>query len=198
MPYQFENASVLVVDDMKPMLALTASTLKIFGFKNVYTASNAEEAFKLFCLHNPDIILTDWLIEPYDGIELIQQIRRSPMSPNQFVPIILMTGYSAKIRVLEARDRGATEFLAKPFSAQDLYVRIEQLIEKPRKFVDAKQFFGPDRRRRRADYNGPKRRKVERTDDSETVAAPTPQTAEETRIETILKRLKKNARDSQK
>ena len=161
MPYQFENATILVVDDMKAMLSLTASTLGIFGVKNVLTATNVDDAFQLFCQHAPDIVLTDWLMEPDDGMELIRRIRKDPRSPNRYVPIILMTGYSAKMRVMEARDRGITEFLAKPFSARDLYTRIEQLIEKPRKFVDSKEFFGPDRRRRKesdASYSGPRRR----------------------------------------
>lgn len=189
MPYQFENASVLVVDDMKPMLALTAGALNTMGFKNVYTASNAEDAFKLVCDRDPDIIITDWLMEPMDGIELTQKIRKDPRAPNQYVPIILMTGYSAKIRVMEARDKGVTEFLVKPFSGKDLYARIEQLIEKPRKFITTPEFFGPDRRRRRGDdYKGPRRRGV---DASELEA----RSNDDRRIEDILKKLRQEAQD---
>lgn len=185
MPYQFENATILVVDDMKAMLSLTASTLGIFGVKNVLTATNVDDAFQLFCQHAPDIVLTDWLMEPDDGMELIRRIRKDPRSPNRYVPIILMTGYSAKMRVMEARDRGITEFLAKPFSARDLYTRIEQLIEKPRKFVDSKEFFGPDRRRRKDNYSGPRRRRV---DESKT---PDPADyGSGSRIDSILKKLR--------
>lgn len=162
MVYQFKNATVLVVDDMQPMLSLCSSLLKIFGFEKVYLAKDAEEGFELFIRHNPDIVLTDWLMEPYDGTELIKKIRTDDRSPNKFVPIIMMTGYSHKVRVEHSRDSGVTEFLVKPFRARDLYTRIEQLIEKPRRFVDAKTFFGPDRRRKRsADYSGPMRRDVD-------------------------------------
>lgn len=159
MVYEFKKASVLIVDDMQPMLALTSSLLKIFGFTNIYTANNAENGFEQFCEHSPDLVITDWLMEPFDGTELIRRIRTEAKSPNPFVPIIMMTGYSHKIRVEHARDSGVTEFLVKPFRAKDLYARIEQLIEKPRRFVDARNFFGPDRRRKRAgDYVGPFRR----------------------------------------
>ena len=73
-----------------------------------------------------------------------------------------MTGYSAKLRVFEARDQGITEFLVKPFKAEDLYARLEKLIEKPRSFVDASNFFGPDRRRIKVkNYDGPQRREDE-------------------------------------
>ncbi len=162
MVYQFKNATILVVDDMQPMLALTGSLLKIFGFDNVILAHDAEEGFQKFIKHNPDLVLTDWLMEPFDGTQLIKKIRTDDKSPNKFVPIIMMTGYSHKIRVEQARDSGVTEFLVKPFRARDLYARIEQLIEKPRRFVDAKTFFGPDRRRKRnLEYDGPKRREVD-------------------------------------
>lgn len=164
MSYDFENVSVLVVDDMPPMLSLVASLLRIFGFKKVITASDAERAFELFCKESPDIVLTDWQMEPIDGVELARQIRTDHISTNPYVPIILMTGYSAEIRVMRARDNGITEFLVKPFTAQDLYSRLKQVIEHPRKFVAAEEFFGPDRRRKRIkSYEGPSRREGEDT-----------------------------------
>lgn len=193
MTYQFSNATILVVDDMKPMLNLTVSILKVFGFKNIYTAQNADEGFQKFCQFSPDLVITDWLMEPYDGIELTHKIRNDTRSPNRFVPIILMTGYSAKIRVMEARDKGVTEFLVKPFSAKDLYARIEQLIERPRKFIDSKVFFGPDRRRKKGDdYTGPHRRRVD------TKSQPGPESADDRRIENILKKLKQEASERTK
>jgi DNA-binding response OmpR family regulator len=75
------------------------------------------------------------------------------------VPIIMMTGYSAQPRVIDARDQGVTEFLVKPFSASDLAKRIAYVINRPRDFVDSKKFFGPSRRRKRDEYSGPERRK---------------------------------------
>lgn len=147
---------------MQPMLTLTSSLLKIFGFENVITASDAEIAFEKFCKYDPDLVLTDWQMEPFDGLELVRRIRTNPSSPNRFVPVIMMTGYSHRMRVESSRDAGVTEFLVKPFRAKDLYARIEQLIERPRQFVEAQEFFGPDRRRRKPDdYKGPKRRDVD-------------------------------------
>lgn len=193
MTYQFSNAAILVVDDMKPMLNITVSILKVFGFKHIYTAQDAEEGFQKFCQYSPDLVITDWLMEPYDGTELTHKIRTDPKSPNRFVPIILMTGYSAKIRVMESRDKGVTEFLVKPFSAKDLYARIEQLIEKPRKFIDAKEFFGPDRRRKKGDdYTGPHRRTVDSKNDDKS------KSGDEKRIENILKKLKQDASERTK
>ncbi|MCK6418672.1 MAG: response regulator [Alphaproteobacteria bacterium] len=159
MPYTLEKARILVVDDMRPMVNLTTTVLKIFGFKEVYTAEDGEEGFEMVCRHDPDLIITDWLMAPMDGLEFTEKIRRSPMTPNPYVPVLMMTGFSSRFRVEKARDMGITEFLVKPFSARDLYARVAQIVEKPRQFVDAGNFFGPDRRRRKNDeYGGPIRR----------------------------------------
>jgi two-component system chemotaxis response regulator CheY len=147
MAYQFENARILIVEDTAPMLAVATSILNIFGFKYVDGARSVDDAYRLFRTHNHDLVITDWQMEPNDGLDLIRMIRNNEDSPNKFVPIILMTGYSDRPRVESARDAGITEFLMKPFSARDLYARIVQIIEKPRQFVDAEEFFGPDRRR---------------------------------------------------
>jgi two-component system chemotaxis response regulator CheY len=189
MAYTLQKARILVVDDMKPMLALTRSILKIFGFGEVYTAESGEEAFALVCKHDPDLIITDWMMEPMDGLEFTKMVRRNPLSPNPYVPILMMTGFSSKIRVESARDYGITEFLVKPFAARDLYTRVVQIIEKPRQFVDAGTFFGPDRRRKRDEtYEGPRRR-----DNDGSQKAPS--TREEKEIANILKKLREEAKN---
>lgn len=160
MSYTLEKASVLVVEDMVPMAKLTQRILETFGFEEVYVAYSAEEGLELYQKHSPDLVLTDWVLDEMSGLDLVKQIRRDPLSKNAYVPIILMTGFSHKLRVMEARDIGVSEFLVKPFTAKDLYARIVQAVEKPRQFVDSGEFFGPDRRRRRANatYEGPSRR----------------------------------------
>ncbi len=159
MSYALEQVKILVVDDMKPMQDLTKSILSIFGFHNIYSAEDGKQGFDLACRHNPDLIITDWIMDKMDGLEMTKLIRKSPMSPNPYVPILMMTGFSSRLRVEGARDQGITEFLVKPFTANDLYTRIVQIVERPRQFVDAEEFFGPDRRRKLLEgYEGPRRR----------------------------------------
>lgn len=159
MSYSFSDVTVLVVEDNQPMLELIKSLLLVFGVKAVLVAKNGVEGFELYCQNAPDLVLTDWMMQKMDGISFTRLVRNSPKSPNQFVPIVMMTGFSEKRRVLQARDAGVTEFLVKPFSAKDLYRRLEEIIERPRQFVRAEDFFGPDRRRKRdANYQGPLRR----------------------------------------
>ncbi len=148
------------------MMNLIKAVLLSFGVGNIITALNGEEAFKEFCLFNPDLVITDWMMSPCDGLELSHKIRNDPKSPNKFVPIILMTGFSEKHRVLSARDEGITEFMVKPFNSRDLYRRLQKIIESPRQFVKTVEYFGPDRRRTKAEeYNGPSRRHTDEQDD---------------------------------
>lgn len=164
MSYQLHRISVLVVEDSKPMMQITKSLLLTFGIGQVIEASDGKAGFNRYCEHQPDIVLADWMMQPVDGIELTRMIRTDPHSPDPYVPIILMTGFSEKKRVFSARDAGVTEFLVKPFTARDLYKRIAQVIERPRQFVHSEDFFGPDRRRKRSKkdlYQGPYRRQTD-------------------------------------
>lgn len=175
MAYDFTKLKVLIVEDNQPMLDLTKSILATFGVGNVDGARNGNEGFDLFCMNNYDLIIADWMMRPIDGIELTRKIRTDVRSPNAYVPVVLMTGFSEKHRVIEARDAGVTEFLVKPFNTRDLYARMLQIIEKPRQFVRADQYFGPDRRRSSRKYTGPYKREsdvtfnVKSSDDSESV-----------------------------
>ena len=123
-------------------------------------ARNGEQGYQVFTKERPDIVITDWEMEPIDGPELVKWIRADQSSPKRNVPIIMMTGYAATARVGVARDLGITEFLVKPFTANELARRIAYVIDAPRDFVETNEFFGPDRRRRAAmDYAGDERRK---------------------------------------
>jgi CheY-like chemotaxis protein len=155
MSYQMHRISVLVVEDNLPMLDIAKSLLLTFGVGHVIGAADGEMGFKRFCEYNPDIVIADWMMKPMDGITFTRMVRTHERSPNPYVPIILMTGFSERRRVLQARDAGVTEFLVKPFNARDLYKRIAQVIERPRQFVKSDHFFGPDRRRKRVTAESP-------------------------------------------
>ncbi|MAI62298.1 MAG: hypothetical protein CBB87_07465 [Micavibrio sp. TMED27] len=170
MAYNFDAISVLIVEDNEPMLSLLEGILQTFGITKIFKARNGEEGFEVVKRHNPDIIITDWMMRPVDGISLTRRVRNDPGSPNQFAPIILMTGFTEQRRVTQARDAGITEFLVKPFNARDLYRRISQIVERPRQFVRSEDFFGPDRRRKAKEgYKGPQRRADDEASSSEQV-----------------------------
>jgi two-component system chemotaxis response regulator CheY len=156
----FNKLKILVVDDTEPMRLLVKGALEALGVVQIFLADNGLSAQGIIKKEDPDIIFLDWNMEPMDGLTLMRDIRTNTMYPDRMVPIIMMTGYSTKNRVQEARDAGIHEFLVKPFSADDLMRRLVSVINNPRNFIEASDFKGPDRRRkvRNAFFQGPYRR----------------------------------------
>ena len=163
MPNNLAGLSVLIVEDSPSMQRLVGGILRSMGIKRVYIASEGQRGFDTFQSISPDIVISDWLMENgMDGISFTNKVRQDKLSVDRTVPIIMMSGYSSRKRVIEARDAGVTEFLAKPFTAEELGKRMTYVIEKPRDFIECDNFFGPDRRRRiNSNYEGPMRRVVD-------------------------------------
>lgn len=171
--YNLERLNFLIVDDNKHMRALVKTILHALGSKNVAEAADGADAFKELRVFPADIIICDWNMSPLDGMDFVRLVRTGKDSPNPFVPIIMLTGHTELNRVLEARDAGVHEFLAKPISAKGLYSRLRSIIENPRPFVRTAIYFGPDRRRRQIDWKGKERRRATQKL-QEAVVAPKP------------------------
>jgi DNA-binding response OmpR family regulator len=93
---------------------------------------------------------------PMDGLELTRLIRTSEDSPDPFVPIIMLSGHVDRMRA--ARDAGVSEFMMKPVSVRTFLACLGAVVERPRPFVRANGYFGPDRRRMLTPFSGPDRR----------------------------------------
>src|ERR1700759_187297 len=156
----FNRLRFLVIDDNAHMRRIMRSLLHGFGTREVYEAEDGAAGLEAFTQHGPDIVITDWVMPIFDGLELVQMIRQPGANANPYVPIIMLTGHSEKKRVLMARDAGVTEFMAKPISAKSLYQRVLTIVVNPRPFIRTRSYFGPDRRRNTTqNYVGPERRK---------------------------------------
>ncbi|MBI4182529.1 MAG: response regulator [Proteobacteria bacterium] len=160
--YNIKDVKLLLVEDSFNFRYLIVSVLRAMGAGHIEEASDGEEALRKLRDYDADIVITDWKMAPIDGMELVRRIRTDKDSPNPFVPIIIVSGYSEAFRVLGARDSGANEFLTKPITAKTLWSRILSIIERPRPFIRAKNYFGPDRRRRQMQFTGPERRQEEK------------------------------------
>jgi len=157
---EFNNLRFLVIDDNAHMRRIVRTLLYGFGTREVYEAEDGATGLEAFTHHAPDIVITDWAMPIFDGLELTQMIRQPGANANPYVAIIMLTGHSEKKRVASARDAGVTEFLAKPISAKGLYQRIANVVANPRPFIKTKTYFGPDRRRsNNSAYVGTERRK---------------------------------------
>ncbi len=159
MSYRFDRLKILVVDDNPHMRKLVVTILQAFGAVQISEAIDGNQAWAVMREINPDVVLLDWMMEGMSGLDLVKMVRTSPQSPNPFVPIIMLTGFTQIEHVRMARDAGVNEFLAKPVSVKAVMSRLVAVIEHPRPYVRTKAYFGPCRRRHiRDEYKGPERR----------------------------------------
>ena len=157
--YRFDRLKVLVVDDNVHMRKLVLTILQAFGVVQIYEADSGARAWNILRESNPDIAVLDWVMDGMSGLELVQMIRTNPQSPNPFMPVIMLSGHTSAEYVLQARDTGVNEFIAKPVSVKTMMSRLVSVIENPRPYVRTSVYFGPCRRRRGPEeYRGPERR----------------------------------------
>lgn len=120
---------------------------------------DAASASAMLGLESFEAILIDAAFPPQGGLALCRTLRALEGGPNWLCPVILMASDATQTLVESARDAGATEFLAKPLSPKALFDRLEAVRERPRNFIRAGTYVGPDRRRRTEDREAPERRK---------------------------------------
>ncbi len=153
-----ERVVVLVVGENLKTRSLLASILRAFGVGAVLRAGSGANAVELFHqmrrrpeqigVSGVDLVIADWEMTQIDGAALLSWIRRHPDSPDRFLPFIAMgTGPSAD-QVRAARDLGASQFIAWPFSIETLCAHLDSLSNDTRNYVQIRDYFGPDRRHR--------------------------------------------------
>ena len=159
MSVSLNRVKFLIVDDNAHAINLVKAMLRGFGSDRLDDAQTIDAA-KMRMRANPaDIVILDYMMGTEEGVTFARWLRNDSDSPNQFVPIILLTGHADMTRIMAARDAGVNEFCIKPVTPADLMKRIVTVINQPRPFVRSASYFGPDRRRRDdPKYKGPERR----------------------------------------
>jgi CheY-like chemotaxis protein len=135
------------VDDNRHTRAVVRTILEALGVTKLREAVDGTDGIQKFQLFPADIIICDRVMEPMDGLEFVRRVRTGNESPNPYVPIIMLTAHTELNRIVEARNAGVHEVLAKPISAKALADRIMTILRNPRPFVRRGEYFGPVQRR---------------------------------------------------
>jgi len=143
-----ESVSALILDDNAHMRGLLRVILASFGVRRIEEAHDCNEAIGVIAGGDIDFAFVDFKLGGLDGIDFCRRIRLDPNSPSRYLPIIMITAYSERSRVIDAINAGVDEFLVKPVRAVDVANRVNAIIERRRPFVEIAGYFGPDRRRR--------------------------------------------------
>lgn len=150
---------MLILDDNAHMRMLMRAILTSFDMRKIVEASDADDGLAVLVQDKIHLAFVDFRLGGRDGLDFVKTVRNATDSPDRFLPIIMITAYSEKSRVIQAVNAGVDEFLVKPIRAIDVAARINAVIERRRPFVCSSDYFGPERRRRKDPrYNGARRR----------------------------------------
>lgn len=119
--------TILVVDDEEHIVELISYNLENTGYA-VVKADCGEKALEKLKNTPIDLVLLDWMLPGMDGIEVLKQIRRSPLWKK--MPIILLTAKNDEISKVVGLEVGADDYLGKPFSVHELLARIKALLRR--------------------------------------------------------------------
>jgi len=127
-PEPLTKPTAVVVDDDQVIVMLLQHLLSRRGF-GVQIATDGRQAvdFLETLPEPPTLVLLDVMLPYFDGFEIIKMIREHPTWNS--VPIIMLTSKSQEQNIVRALDRGANDYIVKPFRPEELLARIRRLTK---------------------------------------------------------------------
>ena len=118
------GATVLVVEDDAETRAVLVRELGSRGYRT-QEAADGRSALERWEASRPDVVLLDLGLPDLDGLDVIRRIRRDAMTP-----IVILSGRYAEREKVEALDRGADDYVTKPFGLDELHARIRVALRR--------------------------------------------------------------------
>jgi two-component system chemotaxis response regulator CheY len=118
--------AVLVVDDSSAMISIIRGLLHHLGFGDVDDARDGRSALARMRNKRYGLVISDWNMEPMTGFDLLKTVRANPEI--QTTPFIMVTAESKTENVIAAKKAGVNNYIVKPFNAQTLKSKIEQVF----------------------------------------------------------------------
>ncbi|NPU84660.1 MAG: response regulator [Syntrophaceae bacterium] len=114
---------VLVVDDEESMREILSDFLSSLGYK-VVCATNGEEGLTEYREDHFDVVISDLMMSPMNGLELLNQIKII----NPTAIFIMITGYPSIDTAMDAIKKGANDYIIKPFNLDEIKMKVERAI----------------------------------------------------------------------
>jgi two-component system OmpR family response regulator len=122
-----DRGRVLVVDDEAPITELLSTALRYMGYE-VTTARTGSAALESASRTPPDVVVLDVMLPDIDGFEVCRRLR----ADGDFVPVIFLTARDAEDDRVTGFIRGGDDYVTKPFSLEELTLRIGALLRRTR------------------------------------------------------------------
>jgi len=123
----FSRARILIIDDEKANLEVLRRLLERAGFSRIQTTTDPRDATTLYVDFRPDLILLDLHMPHMDGLAVMAELNK--IVEATYLPILILTGDVSPEARRDALSRGAKDFVHKPFSSDEVLLRIGTLLE---------------------------------------------------------------------
>lgn len=120
------SMNVLVVDDFPAMRLIMKNLLKKLDLQNVDEAENGQQALEVLRRKAYGLVLSDWSMEPMTGLELLREVRKDEVL--KATPFIMVTSEDKAENIAAADDAGVSGYITKPFTAETLKDKIENVL----------------------------------------------------------------------
>lgn len=120
------SMSVLVVDDSRTIVHLICDLLRKIGFEEVDGVHGGTTALANMKLKRYGLVISDWHMEPMNGLELLRQVRSDPGLDK--IPFLFVTTEARQKHVIDAVEGGANNFIIKPFDKSLLMAKLEAIF----------------------------------------------------------------------
>lgn len=117
--------TILVADDDQKLLKMVQRTLSYEGF-DVITAATGRDALAKIEAQAPDLVVLDWMMPELDGLQMLHRLR----SAGGDIPVLMLTARDAVEDRVEGLNRGADDYLVKPFAPAELLARLRALLRR--------------------------------------------------------------------
>jgi two-component system chemotaxis response regulator CheY len=122
------DTRILVVDDFSTMRKIVKNVLKQLGYNNIEEAENGVEALQKLRSKKFDFVVSDWNMPNMDGLEMLKAIRAD--AELKHLPVLMVTAEAEKDKVIAAIKAGVNNYIVKPFTAETLKQKMEQIYQK--------------------------------------------------------------------
>ncbi|HYO95784.1 MAG TPA: response regulator, partial [Polyangiaceae bacterium] len=117
------GALVLLVDDSPTIRSqIRLAMQQVFDFERFIEAGDGLQAFKLLVEHKPDLVICDLIMPVFDGMKFLAL--RATRPELSHIPVIMLTAEGDANRKVEVLDRGASDYVTKPFNDKELLARV--------------------------------------------------------------------------
>ncbi len=135
---QLRASKILIVDDAEANLRLLETLLTQEGFEQVISTTDPTKTMDLVHAFQPDLIMLDLMMPVLDGFAILDQLSYL-ISPQDYLPVLVLTADATITTKRKALALGAKDFLTKPFDAMEAMLRVWNLLETRWLFLQLKQ-----------------------------------------------------------